>query len=100
MRIAAVQTARQIRRADSYISADACAVRRGEGRVTPTAAAVAGARPVRAPRRVLARVFAGDPRVWRLAVACALPLVALVCLDCAQPRYYDTRTARAPAPPH
>src|SRR2546425_431064 len=62
------------------------------GRVTPTAAAVAGARPVLAPRRVLARVFAGDPRVWRLAAACALPLVALVCLYYAQPRDYDTGT--------
>jgi hypothetical protein len=37
-------------------------------------------------------VFAGDPRVWRAALAVAVPLVALVAFYCLRPRPYYTGT--------
>jgi Predicted membrane protein (DUF2142) len=43
-------------------------------------------------RRLGAPVFAGDRRVWRTAALCALPLVLLVCFECARPRDYNTGT--------
>jgi hypothetical protein len=47
---------------------------------------------VRAGRRLAAAVFAGDPRVWRAALAVAVPLVALVAFYCLRPRPYYTGT--------
>jgi Predicted membrane protein (DUF2142) len=39
-----------------------------------------------------AAVFAGDRRVWRVAVLCAVPVALLVCFECARPRDYNTGT--------
>ena len=41
---------------------------------------------------MLAVVFAGDRRVWRVAAVCALPFVLLVGFYCAHPRFYYTGT--------
>ena len=46
----------------------------------------------RSLRRVPAAVFAGDPRVWRLAALFALPLALLVCFYCVRPQDYNTGT--------
>ncbi|MEA2638202.1 MAG: hypothetical protein QOE18_1259, partial [Chloroflexota bacterium] len=43
-------------------------------------------------RRVLAAVFAGDRRVWRVAAISAVPLVLLSAFYCLQPRFYYTGT--------
>jgi hypothetical protein len=41
---------------------------------------------------MLAAVFAGDRRVWRIAAAAAVPLVALTAFYCLRPRFYYTGT--------
>ncbi len=41
---------------------------------------------------MLAAVFAGDRRVWRVAAICAVPLVALTAFYCLRPRFYYTGT--------
>ena len=43
-------------------------------------------------RGIGASVLAGDRRVWRTAALCAIPLVLLVCFECARPRDYNTGT--------
>lgn len=57
-------------------------------------------------RRIPAAVFAGDSRVWRVALVAALPFVALVAFYCLRPRDYYTGTNSveaytyiAPTPP-
>jgi len=47
---------------------------------------------VRQPRRIPAVVFAGDSRVWRLALAVAVPFVLLIAFYCLRPRPYNTGT--------
>jgi hypothetical protein len=42
--------------------------------------------------RMLAAVFAGDRRVWRLAAICAVPIVLLTAFYCLRPRFYLTGT--------
>ena len=41
---------------------------------------------------MVAAVFAGDRRVWRIAALAALPLIALAAYYCLRPRFYDTGT--------
>jgi hypothetical protein len=56
---------------------------------------------------MLASVFAGDRRVWRVAAITALPVILLICLYCLKPRPYFTGTNSvelysyvAPTPAH
>ena len=41
---------------------------------------------------MLAAVFAGDRRVWRLAAICAVPMLALTAFYTLRPRFYETGT--------
>ncbi len=43
-------------------------------------------------RRIVAAVFAGDRRVWRVAALSAVPLLAVVAYYCLEPRFYYTGT--------
>jgi hypothetical protein len=43
-------------------------------------------------RRLLAAVFAGDPRVWRAAAIVAVPLIGLIAYYCVRPQDYYTGT--------
>jgi hypothetical protein len=43
-------------------------------------------------RRIVASVFAGDPRVWKTAGLCLVPVVLLIGFYCLQPRAYNTGT--------
>jgi hypothetical protein len=43
-------------------------------------------------RRLTAVIFAGDPRVWRVAALFAVPLVLLTCFYCLKPQDYNTGT--------
>jgi 4-amino-4-deoxy-L-arabinose transferase-like glycosyltransferase len=45
---------------------------------------------VQAARRLLAAIFAGDRRVWRVAAIAAVPFVALTAFYCLRPRFYET----------